>query len=114
MEVIYKAFDGELFDTEKECLDYEENTYVGYEIFNFEGEQNPNYKAECACFVHFLDIRGYSNFIHACQLRDEDYNGLQEIPEGWFWWDDFNDKYRYLPENIMNAIWKIVNSKKDS
>ena len=107
MEVrtIYVAFPGTFYETpfktEEECLNYEQTRTP--EMWDVEG--NRTFNGEEAMFVKvdedmmpiLFDKYGKKNF-----------PGLSEEDYGYFYWDDYDEVFRYLDEETMRRVQRFM------
>ena len=108
MRIVYVAFDGTEFDEEEACREYEENLKSTFIMWTREGLMvtNPDY----AMFVLLKTEGAGAAFIKICEAQGTDFTGIQEGDIGFFYWDEWNEEYRYLEKPILDAIETILHN----
>lgn len=105
MKVIYEAFDGTQFDNEPNCLDYERAKGKA-DIIMLDCNGNSVEKTNSAAFVWLKDERSAA-FFHSLARDCGDLIAASSIPEGesgFFFWDECNERYQYIPEGSLNGL----------
>lgn len=123
MEVItkYLAFDGEEFEYEEECLDYERKEKLkdsyGFKAYDINAREiHPSDYADLDDFItdmKFLkitDVKGWDKFVDVCdENRTYLYDGMEEFCEkGLYFYDDENDYW----ESWEHEYEKLRNIRK--
>ena len=92
MKVCYKSFDGREFNTEEECLKYEEN--AGIKMYSPEGlTYDPNF-----AFAVKIDGTGATErFIEMCKKADVSSTGISNDPNGLYVWSTERGQYFPVP-----------------
>lgn len=116
MEIIYRTFDGKEFDNEADACFHESVVLGGIKMWNRDGKEvNETEKA----FVVYLANEAASDgfFALAEAQGDTNIHGLTRgMDYGLFFWDEWNEEYRYLDQEEQTAIAAAVtylNSRKD-
>ena len=99
MKVCYKSFDGREFNTEEECLKYEEN--VGIKMYGLDGlTYDPN-----LAFVVKTDGAGATErFIEMCKKADVGYTGIHTSLNGTYVWSAYNGQFFPLDSLACKAL----------
>lgn len=91
MEVIYRAYDGEEFDSQEACLEHEKKN-VTFKMYDRCGK--PTYSAEEALLINLCHPEGGTNFSRLCEKEYTLSNGINaDSTTGWYWWNE----YSYVP-----------------
>lgn len=108
MRIVYVAFDGKQFDREEECREYEETLKSTFVMWTREAllVTNPDY----ATFVLLKTEGAGAAFIKVCEAQGTDSAGIQEGDIGFFYWDEWNEEYRYLEKPLLDAIETILHN----
>jgi hypothetical protein len=108
MRIVYVAFDGTEFNREEECREYEETLKSTFVMWNREAlvTTNPDF----AVFVLLKSEGAGAAFIKACEAQGTYSAGIQEGDIGFFYWDEWNDEYRYLEKPLLDAIETILHN----
>jgi hypothetical protein len=105
MKVIYEAFDGTQFDNEPECLDYE-RVKGKADIVMLDCNGNSAKQTASAAFVWLRDEHSAALF-HSLARDCGDLVAASTIQEeecGFFFWDEYNERYQYVPEDVINGL----------
>ena len=101
MKVIYRAYDGTIFEDAMECADYEKQG--NYKMWDGAGHIA---KDPSVAYVIYLDNNHSADkFMADCEAAD-DHEGLESGDIGWYYWD--LDSYRYIPYELMNTLKNIL------
>jgi hypothetical protein len=109
MTIIYRAEDGREFTNEKDCYEYERSILLdGVLIWNRKGEKTNT--TESALWVYFSakNPNAAKNFIEACKREGTGHDGLSEEDSGLFYWDEWDNMYRYLDVEQRDALFNIL------
>ena len=108
MRIVYVAFDGKQFDRKEECREYEESLKSTFIMWNREAlvTENPDH----AVFVLLKTEGAGAAFIKACEAQGTYSAGIQEGDIGFFYWDEWNEEYRYLEKPLLDAIETILHN----
>lgn len=107
MEIIYKAFDGTCFGTEAECREYE--CKAAFTMWDHCGR--PTDDVSDCMVVHFPDPTSSYAFINLAKKADSTTDGIDYDDCGWYFWDDFNSRYCYVEDEIIDVFRKILPKK---
>lgn len=107
MKVMYQSFDGKFFDTEEECVEYE-NTFASLEMY---GPNGKTYNVEEAIVIYLHDEKESELFIDKCYVSDSISHGIQEGDKGMFIWDYSNDEYVYVNPLVVEALKEYFRDK---
>lgn len=87
MEIIYKAYDGTIFYSENECLEYEGSNEADFDMYDDYGDRVTD-----MCDCHLLHIKNST-----ARLRDYfeelSYDFAGDPDTGWFVYDDWNEQF---------------------
>lgn len=104
MKKVFQSYDGLIFESEKECIEYERK-HPALEMYGSDGKtENPNE----AFLVIINDESGAASFISMCDA-DSDYPGIDEDSIGIFVWvhDQIYDAKHYI--KISDITLKALN-----
>lgn len=104
MEILYRAFDGKIFNSADECLRHEREN----PLFRMWGEDGLTNDTGKALVVEILDkYSGASAFVELCESCGDIYDGIDRFAgKGIYVWDD-NDQYVYIPDDALKALRHI-------
>ena len=104
MEVIYRAFDGQLFHNPEDCMRHEREN----PLFKMWDSDGPTTDPDCARVVQIIsELQGADKFIQLCEENGVDYSGIDRYSEtGWYLWDD--ERYFYFPDDTIEAIKRAL------
>ena len=100
MEVIYRAFDGTEFRDAAACVAYEQN----HKVHAWDRQGRECNSANEAVVVHLEDSQTTKGFLQMCINEDVTCEGIDDEDWGWFYWDDFNNKWRYIENEVVSAF----------
>ena len=105
MQIIYRAFDGKEFDNEADCC-YYESTTSEYVMWDRNGKEVYDKTETEKAFVLYLPEENSARaFLEMAKATgDTGCNGLDLDCRGLFFWDEWNEEYRYVDENERRAI----------
>jgi hypothetical protein len=109
MTIIYRAKDGKEFTNEKDCYEYERSMLLeGVLMWNRKGERTD--RTESALWVYLFSNTPDTakNFMLACQSEGTGHEGIAEEDTGLFYWDDWDNTYRYLDKEQRDALRNIL------
>jgi hypothetical protein len=109
MTIIYRAKDGKEFTNEKDCYEYERSMLLeGVLMWDRKGERTD--RTESALWVCFSTStpNAAENFIEACDREGTGHEGVSEGDSGLFYWDDWDNTYRYLDREQRDALLNIL------
>lgn len=101
MEIIYRAFDGEEFDSQEGCLEHEKKNAT-FRMYNDRGERV--YSTEGIILVNLCRPNGGADFSRHCVMEDSLSDGINKNSEpGWYWWDG----YGFVPADtkMLTALY---------
>lgn len=103
MEIVYRACDGEEFDSQEACLKHEKK-YVTFKMYTHCGE--PTYSVEEALLVNLCQPRGGKDFVWHCETEGEygASNGInKDSKPGWYWWHE--GSYVLVDDDMITALY---------
>lgn len=101
MQIVYRAYDGEHFYTEAECLEHEEKHPL-FTMYDEDGRTNSTDSAEV---IHLPDNEGVSAFVDICEEEGIDHTGVEHYSlPGWYVWDADQCGYLSLSEPAISAL----------
>ena len=113
MKQVYRAFDGTIFDSKNDCIEYE-RTHANFVMYDASGEITSD--VGNAIFV-YLPYEGYDEandvnpnaqaFMAASDEAGFEATGIIESDAGLFIWDEWHENYTYLDRDMLPAIAKI-------
>ena len=105
MRIVYIAFDGTEFNREEDCREYEETLKSTFVMWNRKGDvtDNPGH----AMFLLLKTEGAGAAFIKACEANGTYSAGVQGGDIGFFYWDGWNEEYRYLEKPLLEVIGTI-------
>lgn len=108
MRIVYVAFDGTEFNREEDCREYEESLKSTFVMWDRKGivTENPDH----AMFLLLKSEGAGAAFIKACEAQGTYSTGIQEGDIGFFYWDEWNEEYRYLEKPLLDAIETILHN----
>ena len=110
MEIIYRAFDGVEFRTKESCVQYERNNagLKGVHMWDFSGK--PTDESHNAYFLHLDDeMESAAAFIAMSENDDGYHDGIEDGDIGWYYWDEYDERYVFMERDIILAFAKAVN-----
>lgn len=99
MKICYKSFDGKEFDTEEECLKYEEN--VGINMYSPDG---PTYDPNLAFIVNIDGIGATEKFIEICKKANVSSTGIHTYIDGLYVWSTDSGQFFLLDSLACKAL----------
>ena len=101
MEILYRAFDGKIFNNADECLHHEREN----PLFRMWGKEGLTTETDKALVVEILnEFNGASAFVELCESHGDIYDGIDRFAgKGVYVWDD-NDQYVYIPDSTLEAL----------
>ena len=108
MRIVYIAFDGKEFDKEEVCREYEETLKSTYMMWDRKGLETDN--PDHAMFLLLKAEGAGAAFIKACENKGTYHNGICEGDFGFFYWDEWNEEYRYLEKPLLDALETILHN----
>ena len=108
MEIIYRTFDGKEFDNEADACFHESVVLEGIKMWNRDGRE---VNKTSGAFVLYLEneMANCGFFALAKAQGDSDVCGITEGEDyGLFYWDEWNNEYRWLDEEEYTAIAAAV------
>lgn len=116
MEIIYKTFDGKIFDNETDACFHESVVLEGIKMWNRDGRE---VNQTSGAFVLYLEneTANCGFFALARAQNDSDIRGITEGEDyGLFYWDELTNEYRWLDNEELSVIMIAANyleSKKE-
>lgn len=122
--VKYKAWDGEMFDTEDECIRYEGRLGKGLYMFDSDGLRTNDVRDTVIVYIAKNAINGYLAFYKLCQEANMMSTGIADSEEdarerdsfmndSLYVWDDWNDTYKVVDSDFVDLVVKAVALRKD-
>lgn len=108
MRIAYIAFDGKEFNREEDCRAYEDSLKRTFTMWDRKGVETDN--PDHAMFVLLKSEGAGAAFTKACDAQGTYSAGIQEGDIGFFYWDEWNDEYRYLEKPLLDAIETILHN----
>ena len=103
--IAFEAFDGTLFGSKNDCVEYERQNSTVY-MWNNAGERT-NFATD-ATFIWLSGAGAASVFLEQC-WRDEAIEGdIEDGDEGLFMFDEWNDHYVYIPKDKLRGLTKVA------
>lgn len=101
MRVLFVASDGKEFNTEDDCLQYEQSS-LSFRAYDREGR--PTEVGHGVHLLHIIDEdEGGEAFQRLCEKENEDSGDIgYRSGEGWYWWDDF--RFSPVDEELVRAM----------
>ena len=106
MRIVYIAFDGKEFDKEEVCREYEENLRDTFVMWDRKGNETDD--PDHAMFLLLKTEGAGAAFIKACESHGTYSAGICDGDIGFFYWDDWNETYRYLEKPLLDALETIL------
>jgi hypothetical protein len=109
MEIIFKAKDGTMFDSAEACVRYEtELASDTKEWTAWDWGGTPTDKTTNAIVVNLATERAAAQFLGQVTLENDDsIKGIDTYSQGWYYWDEYNDQYSYLDDDILSILKSI-------
>lgn len=108
MRIVYIAFDGKEFNTEEGCRAYEESLKSTFTMWDRKGAETDN--PDHAMFLLLKAECSGAAFVKACEAQGTYSTGIHEGDIGFFYWDEWNEEYRYLEKPLLDAIETILHN----
>ena len=108
MRIAYIAFDGKEFDKEEVCREYEETLKSTYMMWDRKGLETDN--PDHAIFLLLKTEGAGAAFTKACEVQGTLSEGIQKGDIGFFYWDEWDEEYRYLEKSLLDAIETILHN----
>ena len=99
MKVCYKSFDGKEFNTEEECLKYEEN--IGIKMYSPDGL---TYDPNLAFAVKIGETGATGRFIEMCKKADVSSTGIHTYLNGLYVWSTDSGQFFLLDSLACKAL----------
>ena len=99
MRTIFRADDGTIFESAKECVEYEKK----HPAFLMYGADGKTTDPDGAHLVILSNKEGAKSFISLCKDRESPYNGIDEDSIGAFIWN-YEARYVEIEENAFDAL----------
>ena len=99
MEIIYKAYDGEEFSNEADCLRHEKQTSY-FVMWNDKGIVSSIESALLVKIDSVIGIDRFTDIAYSAHGYDCDY----VTKPGFYFWDELADKFMPLNEEIMASL----------
>lgn len=117
--VKYKAWDGEMFDTEEECLHYEARLGKGLYMFNPDGQRTYNVLDAVIVYIAKNALNGHLAFYKLSQEHNVMSTGIADDEEdarerdslmndSLYVWDEWNETYRVVDSDFMDLVVKAM------
>ena len=107
IRTVYVAFPGTDYETafeiEEACKEYEEITTPKM----WDSEGNPTLNGETAMFVQIKE--GMAELVFDLYGK-QNFPGIDEEDEGVFYWDDYDEVFRYLDTDVIRRAQRFVDS----
>ena len=107
--IVYIAFDGTPFLSERKCKTYEEE--IKYTMYDKDGSTTTN--VDHAFFVHFITDSAVEVFIDKSKEKNTPIRGITENSWGWYYWDDITEWYYPIDEKTATIFLRVANSEKE-
>jgi hypothetical protein len=116
MTIIYRAFDGKEFDNEADCCYHEHTLYSAYTAWDRTGRQlEVGETTEHAYVVHLHDDHSARAFIEAAKnCGDTSMTGICEGDMGFYRWNEWDERYEWVDEEVYRFVIKIIDSVEKS
>lgn len=107
MKTVYQTLDGKTFGELADAEQHEAQVLAQVAMWNWDNERTTN--TAYARLIH-LTGDGAGRVFRSMQIANpEEYNPVspEEIDDedcGWFYWDEYAEKYRYLDQEVIDAI----------
>ena len=104
MKITYTAFDGKVFTTQIECVEYERKALLMPLGWTVGGKQLTNIGeiARQAHYVYFPTAEAAQEFIRACEEQEQKWGGIDEWASGFYMWEEGREEFIYIPTGIFN------------
>ena len=99
MEVIYRAYDGKIFESAEKCFIYEQAMTIP-----MYGESGKTNDPDKALVVALNDDNSAEIFISKCKEVGTLHEGIGEGDKGIYIWDYCDDSYYYMDTSIFSAL----------
>lgn len=99
MRTIFRADDGTIFESAKECVEYEKK----HPAFLMYGANGKTTDPDSAYLVILGSKEGAKSFISLCEDRESHYNGIDEDSIGAFIWN-YESRYIEIEGEIFDAL----------
>lgn len=94
MEIIYKAYDGTIFNSELECLNYEESNKADFDMYDDCGARVTDINDCLLLHIKNSTVRLEDYF------EEYGYNFAGSPDNGWFVYDDWNEQFINITDLI--------------
>lgn len=120
--VKYKAWDGEMFDTEAECLAHEGES--GLYMFDADGQRVHAARDAMVVYVAPGAKHAYMTFYGMCEMEDISYGGVVKdeddarekdedgLDDMLYIWDEWEDCYRIVDDDIKRLVAVAIEVRK--
>lgn len=107
MEIMYKTLDGKIFHEEAEAKAHEQEILEQVKMWDF--NDNPTTRTDFARIVHLIGEGAGAIFKAMVATNPEE---CVDIPDdiiddedhGWFYWDEYEDRYRHIDSAVVDAL----------
>ena len=107
MKIMYQSFDGKFFDTQEECVKYE-NAFASLKMYGSKGRTNAVEEALVVC-LHTLEETEV--FLNKCKAEDATSDGIYALSTGMYIWDFSYDRYYYVDDAIALSLKEYFRDK---
>ena len=108
MRIAYIAFDGKEFNREEDCREYEERLRDTFVMWDRKGLETDN--PDHAMFLLLKTEGSAKVFIGCCEAQCTLNTGICDGDIGFFYWDEWDEEYRYLEKPMLDAIETILHN----
>ena len=108
MKQVWKTFDGELFEEVADATAHEEAIKQQVRMWNRKHDRTEDTSE--GIVVHLSGKTAAKIFLAMMDENPEDIDGasdscgIVEEDEGWFYWDDCAEHYRWIDEDIVDIL----------
>lgn len=107
MQIIYRTIDGENFKDAYEAEKHEAAIRTQVQMWDWNNDRTDD--TSCARLIHLIGEGAAAIFKAMVNENSEDIGidvgaTIDDDDTGWFYWDEFAEKYRYLDKEIIDAI----------
>lgn len=122
--VKYKAWDGEMFDTEDECIMYELKLGKGLYMFDSDAQRTNDVRNATIVYIPKKATNGHLAFYKLSQEHNMLSTGIADSEEdahdkdAWvadalYVWDEWDETYKIVDSDFMDLVVKAIALRKN-
>lgn len=122
--VKYKAWDGEMFDTEDDCIMYEIKLGKGLYMFDSDAQRTNDVRNATIVYITKDATNGHLAFYKLSQAHNMLSTGIADdeddahdkdawVTDALYIWDEWDETYKIIDSDFMDLVVKAIALRKD-